>query len=91
MPKKAKRAKRLHKVKRPGKHIRLWTWIIISIPLIIGILWAVSILYSYDDLPLAYEQASPSSIKTVLGLIFTFIVSYGAFVFMEFKKTVQTI
>lgn len=85
----AKKPKRINRSKKPKKHIKLWAWIIISIPIIVAIVWAISIIATYRQIPLVYEQASPSGIKTVLGLIFTFIVSYGAFVFMEFKKTLE--
>ena len=85
----AKKHKKINSSKKRRKHIKLWAWIVISIPIIVAIVWAISIIATYRQIPLVYEQASPSSIKTVLGLVFTFIVSYGAFVFIEFKKTIE--
>ncbi|MBU1005829.1 MAG: hypothetical protein KJ561_08405 [Nanoarchaeota archaeon] len=87
----AKKPKRVNRSKKSKKHIKLWAWIVISIPIVVAVIWAISIITTYRQLPLVYEQASPSSIKTVLALIFTFIISYGAFVFMEFKKTISDI
>ena len=85
----AKKPKRIHQSQKPKKHIKLWAWIVISIPIIVAIIWAINIMSTYNEIPLVYEQASPGSIKAVLVLIFTFILSYSAFVFMEFKKTIS--
>jgi len=92
----AKRIKKLEKEpkkiseKAPiKKKIPLWRWIIIAIPLIVGIMWAISIIAAYNEIPIVYEQASPTGVKSLLSLIFVFIVSYGAFVGIEFRKNMQ--
>jgi hypothetical protein len=86
-----KSRKVIKQVEEPKKKIVLWRWIIVSIPLIVGVMWAISILSVHNELPIIYEQTSPGDINTLLGLIFTFIVSYGAFVFIQFKKTTEEI
>lgn len=63
-----------------------WKLIVISIPLIVSVMWAVSIISVYNELPLVYEQASPRNVNTLLILIITFIISYGVFIFMRFRK-----
>jgi len=83
----AKKAKK----KIAKKKIVLWRWIIILIPLIIAIVWVITLISTYKEIPLIYEQASPTGILTLLSLIFVFIVSYGAFVFMEFKRNMEEI
>ncbi|MBW2989772.1 hypothetical protein KY358_05650 [Candidatus Woesearchaeota archaeon] len=71
---------------KPVRRITLWKWIVISIPLVVGIMWAISILSVYNEIPVVYEQASPSGVNMLLVLIFIFIASYGAFVFMRFRR-----
>lgn len=87
MAKKAKKAKPRKKTVK--KDIILWKWIVIVIPLIVGLMWLVTIMLSYHDIPVIYEQASPTGIMSLLGLIFIFIISYGAFVFIEFKRNIS--
>lgn len=72
--------------KKAKKKIVLWRWIIILIPLIVAVMWAIALLIAYDDLPLVYEKASPASVKTLLSLIFSFILTYGAFAFMVSRR-----
>ncbi len=93
MAKKAKRAvKRTKKViKAPKKNIILWKWIIILLPLIVAILWVIAILSAREQIPLVYEQASPEGVSALLILILLFIVSYGTFAFMTFRKIVNKV
>ncbi len=74
---------------RPKRKFPLWLRLIISIPLVVSIMWTVMILSVYNEIPLVYEQASPSGINTLLILIVSFAVSYGAFIFIEYRKTLE--
>jgi hypothetical protein len=94
MPKTPLRQKRvLKKIKQPlkkGKTVvrkrPLWIWIIILIPLIVAIMWVISILSVYRQIAVVYEQSSPTGVNTLLGLIFSFIITYSAFVVLEYKR-----
>ncbi|MBW2974962.1 hypothetical protein KY366_04560 [Candidatus Woesearchaeota archaeon] len=66
--------------------IALWKWVITSIPLVVSVVWAVSIIFTYNEIQVVYEQASPGGINTLLSLIFLFILCYGSFVVIEFRK-----
>ena len=70
----------------PTKQTPAWKLIVISTPLIVAVMWAVSIISVYNELPLVYEHASPGNVNTLLILIITFIISYGTFIFIRFKK-----
>ena len=91
--KKRKPAKRIHTrahmTTKGRPPLVLWRWMIIVIPLVVGIIWIITLLISYNNLPILYEEASPSSILSLLGLIFIFVISYGAFVFMELKRNIS--
>jgi hypothetical protein len=86
----AKKAKKV--VKKPvvekveKKKIPLWKWIVVLIPLIVGIMWAISLISLRNQIPLVYEGASPGSVNSLLVLVLLFIVSYGTFVFMRMVK-----
>lgn len=81
----AKRAKKI--IKQPKKKkIALWRLIVLLTPLIVGIMWAISILSVYNEIPIIYEQASPSNVNTLLFLILLFIISYGTFLFIRLTK-----
>jgi len=79
----AKKAKK--KIKKTK--IVLWRWIIIAIPLIVALMWAIILIFVYNDIPIVYENASPSGVKTLIGLIVLFIIAYGSFFFLELRKS----
>ena len=86
----AKKAKKqVNKEQVKSKKILYWRWIVISVPLIVALMWAIMLIFAYKDIPVMYDQASPSGIATLISLIFTFIVSYGAFVLLEFKSDLE--
>ena len=79
----AKKAKK--KIKKTK--IVLWRWIIIAIPLIVALMWAIILIFVYNDIRIVYENASPSGVKTLIGLIVLFIIAYGSFFFLELRKS----
>ena len=93
MAKKTKKTiKKVGKTKEKAvkkRKIVLWRWIVILIPLLVGIMWLVSLLLVKEEIPIVYEQASPSSVQSLLSLIGVFIVSYGTFVVIEFRKDIR--
>jgi len=87
-----KHAKKAKVAATPTKKTMPWhKWVIISVPLIVGLVWLISLLSVYKKIPLVYAQASPTGVMSLIGLVFAFIVSYGAFVFIEFNKKMQEI